>query len=83
MVLRPSGAARQLTLFRLVGALILLTIGGVSLVVLAWLALRSGRRYADGPTWRATRAAGPPPDDWADKPLTPRGEDPKHEPDGR
>lgn len=31
---------------RLVGSLILLTLGGVSLVVLAWLALRMGRRYS-------------------------------------
>ncbi|MFO7906223.1 MAG: hypothetical protein R6U98_26435 [Pirellulaceae bacterium] len=31
---------------RLLGSLILLTLGGVSLVVLAWLALRMGRRHS-------------------------------------
>jgi hypothetical protein len=69
-------------LFKLVSALILLTIGGVSLIVLAWLALRVGRRSADRPVLRATHRTGLPPDDWAHKPLAAHGEDTQDEPDG-
>lgn len=45
----PTTAARlePAARARLAAALILLTIGGVALVVLAWLALRIGRRYTD------------------------------------
>ena len=54
------------------GALILLTIAGVALVVLAWLALRVGRRQArredQGLARREKKWHA---DDWAEKPLVP------------
>ncbi len=56
---------------RLLGGLILLTIGGVSLVVLCWLALRVGRRSLRREDRSATRvdyrARG---EDWASQPLS-------------
>ncbi len=58
---------------KIIGALILLTIGGVALVLLAWLALRIGRRNLrrledrSSPRWSKVHV-----DDWANKPLAPR-----------
>ncbi len=75
---QPPGSpltAPRLAIFKLLSALILLTIGGVSLIVLAWLALRVGRRSAERATPHTTHAAGPPLDDWARKPLALRGKD--------
>ncbi len=77
----PTHTVRKLVLFKLVSALILLTIGGVALVVLAWLTLRIGRRQTERPGFEATRAAGPPTEDWARAPRTARREKPAHEPD--
>ncbi len=56
---------------KLLGSLILLTIGGVSLVVLAWLWMRVGRRNSrreDRVLQHDRKAAQV--DDWARKPLT-------------
>lgn len=77
----PTHTVRKLVLFKLVSALILLTIGGVALVVLAWLTLRIGRRQADRLELGTRRAAGPPIDDWACAPRAARQEKPAHEPD--
>jgi hypothetical protein len=58
---------------KIIGALILLTIGGVALVMLAWLALRVGRRNLrrledrSPPRWSKVHG-----DDWAKTPLAPR-----------
>jgi hypothetical protein len=58
---------------KIIGALILLTIGGVALVMLAWLALRVGRRnlrrLEDRSPARWSKVHG---DDWAKTPLAPR-----------
>lgn len=55
---------------KLLGSLILLTIGGIALVVLAWLTLRIGRRYLrrEDETFQQLRCRSQA-DDWASKPL--------------
>ena len=58
---------------RIIGSLVLLTIGGVALIVLCWLALRVGRRHvlrADPSSCQTHRE--PHPDDWAERPLAAR-----------
>ena len=63
--------------FKLFGALILLTIGGISFVILAWLALRVGRRSSrrEDVKWEQRRGRVSS-DDWAKKPLVkPEDED--------
>jgi hypothetical protein len=58
---------------KLIGSLILLTIGGVALVVLSWLALRVGRRYLNrSEEITSLRSPQVHRDDWADKPLLTR-----------
>ena len=55
---------------RAIGLLVLLTIGGVALVVLSWLALRVGRRQARREDQRlAEKERKLNMDDWAEKPL--------------
>lgn len=51
---------------KLIGSLVLLTIGGVALVVFAWLWLRVGRRASqrEGALLKRRRA-GPLEDDWS------------------
>ncbi|MHB8974361.1 MAG: hypothetical protein ACYC3X_12915 [Pirellulaceae bacterium] len=62
-------------LAKLIGALVLLTIGGLALIVLSWLALRTGRRYWNRSVERASHCVGPTlRDDWADKPLVAKPE---------
>ncbi len=57
---------------KLIGSLVLLTIGGVALIVLAWLALRVGRRSSQREDLamelfkQRVKA-----EDWASKPLVP------------
>jgi hypothetical protein len=63
---------------RLVGSLILLTIGAVAVVVLAWLALRVGRRSSQREDlkmelFRQKIKA----EDWASKPLVPPDDKPR------
>ena len=65
-IMRLPPAARA----KLIGALVLLTIGGVTLIVLSWLTLRIGRRYLNRSDEMAPHHTGPVHrDDWADKPL--------------
>jgi hypothetical protein len=55
---------------RLLAALILLTILGIALVVLAWLALRVGRRSLRREDAHVRPRRGTlSPDDWASRPL--------------
>lgn len=62
---------------RIFGALILLAIGGVALVVLAWLALRVGRRSSRRADARLHQLQGRfHPDDWVKPPG--RGRDQPH-----
>jgi hypothetical protein len=66
-ITRLDPAARA----KVLGALILLTIGGVALVTLAWLALRVGRRQVRRvDDVLARRQQAPVADDWAQKRLT-------------
>ncbi len=68
-IMRLPPAARA----KLIGGLILLTIAGVALVVLSWLALRIGRRNLNrSDDVDAQRRRQRPRDDWADKPLVTR-----------
>ncbi|MHB0961375.1 MAG: hypothetical protein ACYC6N_16055 [Pirellulaceae bacterium] len=68
-LMRLPPAARA----KLIGALILLTIAGVALIVLSWLALRMGRRFLNRSDDLAAQRSRPVPgDDWADKPLVSR-----------
>ena len=61
---------------KLIGSLILLTIGGLTLIVLAWLALRVGRRSSQREDLsmelfkQRVKA-----EDWAATPVVPPGED--------
>jgi hypothetical protein len=68
-IMRLPPAARA----KLIGGLILLTIAGVTLVVLSWLALRIGRRNLSRfEELDSQRSRQLPRDDWADKPLVTR-----------
>jgi hypothetical protein len=65
-IMRLPPAARA----KLIGTLVLLTIGGVALIVLSWLTLRIGRRYLNRSDEMVSHRTGPAQrDDWADKPL--------------
>lgn len=67
------------TQFKVVGILILLTIGGVALVVLSWMMLRAGRRAWRRDDTRLHQRNRPlDRDDWARHPL-PGPPDPPHE----
>ncbi len=73
MALLADSPARQLepvARAKLIGGLILLTIGGVSLIVLCWLALRVGRRMSrrEDQMIRRLRQREQP-EDWASLPL--------------
>ena len=60
------------TQFKVVGSLILLTIGGVALVVLSWMMLRVGRRVFHRDDVRlGQRSRTIDRDDWARHPLPP------------
>jgi len=65
--------APRVTMFKLVAMLILLVLGGVALVVWAWLTLCVGRRQVRRAAPSAARAKGAvvTPDDWARKALIP------------
>ena len=64
------------TQFKVLGGLILLTIGGVAFVVLSWMMLRAGRRAWQRDVARVSqRAHAIDRDDWAKHPL-PANNDP-------
>ena len=67
----PPERLEPVQLVKILGALILLTFGGISVVVLAWLTLRVGRRrlrQEDATAERLRQRTFE--DDWATKPLT-------------
>ncbi len=66
----PVNRLESVARVKLLGALILLTIGGTALVFLSWLALRVGRRslHREDAKVRQLRARVSR-DDWASKPL--------------
>jgi len=67
----PLSRLPPLTRFKLLGGLILLTIGGVALVVLSWMMLRVGRRAWRRDHARVTQRAHPVErDDWAKHPMS-------------
>ncbi len=67
----PLSRLPPLTRFKIIGGLILLTIGGVALVVLSWMMLRAGRRALHRDTRGTQRAHPVERDDWAKHPMSP------------
>ena len=66
----PADQLEPVQRVRLLGSLILLSLGGISLIFLAWLTLRVGRRSSrrEDDKWRGRRDKASL-DDWAARPL--------------